>query len=127
MDVVLERGLLVTWVVQKRLTGKHGDFIDVVELAKVFAVEAGPEVCNEDLGALVQPDPPSVEHCFVAETVEVLGQKVDEAGGGVVGAVDAVGKATSELLETWVSVSESIDGRSGMFTLQSTSPASRKH
>jgi hypothetical protein len=80
-------------------TGKHGDFIDIVELAKVFAVEAGPEVCNEDLGALVQSDSSSVEDCFVAETVKVLGEEVDEAGGRVLGAVDAVGKATSELLE----------------------------
>jgi hypothetical protein len=95
---------LVVLVVQKWLTGKHGYFINVVELAKVFAVEAGPEVCDEDLGALVQPDSPSVEDCFVAETVEVLSEEVDEAGGGVVGAVDAVGKAASELLKICVSV-----------------------
>lgn len=69
-----------------------------MELAKVFAVETGPEVCNEDLGALIQSNSLSVEDCFITEAVETLSEEVDKAGGRVVGAVDAVGKATSELL-----------------------------
>lgn len=69
-----------------------------MELPKVFTVEAGPEVCNEDLGTLIQPNPLSVEDCFIAEAVEALGDDVDKAGGRVVGAVNAIGKATSELL-----------------------------
>ena len=33
---------------------EHGDLIDVMERAKALALEAGPEVCDEDLGALVE-------------------------------------------------------------------------
>jgi hypothetical protein len=39
-----------------------------------------------------------VENCFITEAVEALGYDVDKTGGRVVGAVNAVGKATSELL-----------------------------
>lgn len=109
------------------LTGKHGDFINVVELAKVFAVEAGPKICNEDLGALVQPDPLPVEDCLVAEAVEVLGDQVDKAGGRVVGAIDAIGKAASEFLGILSVHKTSMNNEDSVFTLQRTSPASRKH
>jgi hypothetical protein len=95
---VLDRSLCVSGVIQIR-TGKHSDFIDIVELAKVFAVEAGPKVCDENLGALVQTDSLSIENGFVTEAVKILSDKVDKAGGRVVGAVDAVCKASSELLE----------------------------
>lgn len=45
---------------------EHGDVIDVVEVAEALAFEAGPEVCDEDLGALVEPD------CGAFELVTVV-------------------------------------------------------
>ena len=45
---------------------EHGDLIDVMEIAKVLAFEAGPEICDEDLGALVET------HCGVFELVTVV-------------------------------------------------------
>lgn len=35
---------------------KHGDLVNVMEIAKVFAVEAGPQVRDQDLCALVETD-----------------------------------------------------------------------
>ena len=45
---------------------EHGDLMDVVEVAEVLAFEAGPEVCDEDLGPLVEPD------CRAFEIVTVV-------------------------------------------------------
>ena len=45
---------------------EHGDLIDIVERAKALAFEAGPEVRDEDLGALVEPD------CRAFELVTVV-------------------------------------------------------
>ena len=35
---------------------EHGDLVNVVEVAEALALEAGPEVGDEDLGALVEAD-----------------------------------------------------------------------
>lgn len=69
---------------------KHGDLVDVVELAVALAGEARPDVGHEDLGALEEADGPLalLEGELVAEAGEVLREDVDEAGGGGVGRVD---------------------------------------
>lgn len=78
---------------------EHGDFVDIVEFSKVLAVEAGPEVRDQNLSSLVQPYLFTVEDCLVAEAGKILGEEVNEASRGVVDAVDAVCEAAVEFLE----------------------------
>lgn len=80
------------------LTCKHSDLIYVVEIAIAFALEAGPQVRDQDLGALVKTHPAPLEDRLVPEAGEVLCEQVDERCGGVVRVVDAVGEARVELL-----------------------------
>lgn len=79
-------------------TCKHGDFVNVMELPKVFAVEAGPQVSNQNLSPLVQSHPSAMEDRFISETGEVLCKQVHESCGGFVNTVNAVGEATTEFL-----------------------------
>jgi len=79
-------------------TCKHGNLVNVVELSKVLAIEAGPKVGDQNLGSLVQAHPFAVEDCLIAETVEALCDQVHKACGREVGAVNAVCKAASEFL-----------------------------
>ena len=37
-----------------RLTGKHGNAVDIMELAVTLAFEAGPQICDEDLSSFVE-------------------------------------------------------------------------
>lgn len=59
------------------VVGEHGDLIDVMERAKALAFEAGPEVCNEDLGALVETDCGAFELVTVVQAGEVVDNEVD--------------------------------------------------
>jgi hypothetical protein len=56
----------------KHFTCEHGNLIDIVEFTEVFAVEAGPEIGNQDLSTLVETYSLSVEDCLIAETGEVF-------------------------------------------------------
>ena len=68
------------------VVGEHGDVVDVVEGAVgALAVEAGPEVGDEDLGALVEADGVVEVAVAVVEGGEVVDEEVDEGGGGFVG------------------------------------------
>lgn len=73
---------------------KHGELVDVmkgaVAGAVAGAVEAGPDVCGEDLSAFVDVDLAVFEGVDVAETGEVAYEEVDESGCGLVGGGDAV-------------------------------------
>lgn len=82
----------------KALTGKNRDLVNVMEFSKIFAVETGPEVCDEDLSPLVQPHPSPIEHGLVAETGKILHDEVDKTCSRVVGAVDAVCKTAAKFL-----------------------------
>jgi len=59
-------------------TGKHSQLIDVMELAKTLALERSPQVCNQDLCALMDPDGLAVELRFVPEQWEVFDQTIDQ-------------------------------------------------
>lgn len=83
---------------QLSLTCKHGDLINIVKFSKVLAIKTSPKICHQNLGSLIQPHPLSVKDCLVTKTVEALGKKVDQAGGRIVGTVNAVCKATSKFL-----------------------------
>ena len=61
---------------------EHGDVIDVVEAAEALALEAGPEVGDQDLGALVEADEGALVFVTVVEAGEVVDEEVDEGGGG---------------------------------------------
>lgn len=71
------------------VVGEHGDVVDVVEAAGAVAVEAGPEVRDEDLRALVKADGVAIVAVTVVEAGEVVDEEVDEGGGGVLGLLDA--------------------------------------
>ena len=55
------------------VVGEHSERVDVVEFAVGGAVEGGPEVGDEDLGAFVEADLLGVEGGGVVEGVDVLG------------------------------------------------------
>ena len=76
------------------VVGEHGDLVDVVEVAGALAVEAGPEVGDEDLGALVQADGGGFVGVAVVEAGEVVDEEVDEGGGGSFGFFDASGESS---------------------------------
>lgn len=83
-------------------TCKGGDFRDVVEAAVAVAFEAGPQVCNEDLGTLVEADALAFEFGLVPEAGEVFCEQVHQCGSGTLGFSDACGEAA---LKALVSVS----------------------
>lgn len=61
-------------------TGEHGNLVDVLKIPISFPLEASPEVCDEDLGALVEMHRFAFEGCFVTEAWEVFDEDVDEGG-----------------------------------------------
>ena len=75
------------------VVGEHGDLVDVPEGAVALALEAGPDISDENLGSLEQPDGllAPLEAVLIPEAPEVLGQQVDQAGGRAVGGGDEVG------------------------------------
>lgn len=82
------------------VVGKHGDLVNVPEGAVARPLEAGPQVGDEDLGALEEADgpPAALVAVLVAEAGKVPGEEVDQAGGGAPGGGDAVGGAAGVLL-----------------------------
>lgn len=78
------------------VVGEHGDLVDVVEVAGALAVEAGPEVGDEDLRALVQADGGAFVGVAVVEAGEVVDEEVDEGGGGAFGLLNASGDSSVE-------------------------------
>lgn len=79
------------------IVSEHGETGDVVEGAVGRPVEAGPQVGDEDLRALVQTDFAAVERGGIAEVREVLDQHVHQSCGGAVGSSDNIGWATAKL------------------------------
>ena len=77
---------------------KHGDLVDVVEGAKVLALEAGPEVGDEDLGALVDADGGVGVFVAIVEGGEGVDEEVYEGGGRLVGFFDAGGESAVEFV-----------------------------
>ena len=71
---------------------EHRDLIDVVEVAKALTFEAGPEVGDQDLGALVETDDGALVFVTVVQAGEVVDEEVDEGGGGAFGSLDAGGE-----------------------------------
>lgn len=72
------------------LTGKHGNLVNVMKLAKRFPFKTSPQISHKNLRSLVEPHSAAVKGCFVAEAGEILGQVVYECCGRLVGVVDAV-------------------------------------
>lgn len=81
-----------------RHTGKHGNLVDIEKLAEPFAIEASPQVGDEDLSALVQTYSFPLEAGLVSEAGEVLGQKVHESRGRTTGTVYTVQETSVEVL-----------------------------
>ena len=81
---------------------EHGDVVDVVEVAVAFALEAGPEVGDEDLGALVEADRAGFVVVAVVEAGEVVHEEVDEGGGGSFAFLDACGEGSAKPIFQYV-------------------------
>jgi len=86
-DGSIERGAVVQTPhgaedLRDTVVGKHGDFVNVPESAEALAVEAGPEVGHEDLGALEKANgfAAAFELVLVAERGEVPCEVVDKLG-----------------------------------------------
>ena len=75
---------------------EHGDLINVVEVAEALALEAGPEVGYQDLGALVETDDGALVFVTVVQAGEVVDEEVDEGGGGAFGLLNAGGESPLE-------------------------------
>lgn len=67
-------------MVRNPLTRKHGDLIDVIEIAKAFTFEAGPNVCYKNLSSLVKADCAVIKSMPVVETREIIDDKINESG-----------------------------------------------
>lgn len=80
------------------VVGEHGDLVDVVEAAGALAVEAGPEVGDEDLRALVQADGVAFVGVAVVEAGEVVDEEVDEGGGGSFAFFNAGGESPGKFV-----------------------------
>jgi hypothetical protein len=59
------------------LTSKHGNLINVIELAVSLAVKRRPQIRNKDLRSLQEAHLLALECAFVPETRELLGKEID--------------------------------------------------
>jgi hypothetical protein len=59
------------------LTSKHGNLINVIELAVSLAVKRRPQIRNKDLRSLQEAHLLALKCAFVPETRELLGKEVD--------------------------------------------------
>jgi hypothetical protein len=62
-------------------TRKHGDLLDVVEFTIPFAFKASPQICNQNLGSLVESESASIQRGLVSKAVEILRKEVHERCG----------------------------------------------
>jgi hypothetical protein len=56
------------------ITGKHGYFVNIIKLSEIPTLEASPDICYEDLGALEESHCPALKLGLIAKDVEVLSQ-----------------------------------------------------
>ena len=61
-----------------RLTGKHGDAIDIMEVSMALAFEAGPQICDEDLSSFVEAYSFAFEIMPVIEAWKIVDHKVHQ-------------------------------------------------
>lgn len=66
-----------TW--ESRLTGKHGDAVDIMEVSMARAFEAGPQIRDEDLSPFVEAYSFAFEIMPVIEARKVVGHEVYES------------------------------------------------
>lgn len=79
-------------------TGKHGDFVDIVKFAVALTFKAGPEVGDQDLRPLVEPDSTPVKGRLVSEAGKVLCEQVHQCRCRLVGVINAIDKAAVKFL-----------------------------
>ena len=61
-----------------RLTSKHGDAIDIMEVSIALAFEARPQIRNEDLSSFVEAYPFAFETMPVIEAWKIVDHKVHQ-------------------------------------------------
>ena len=67
-------GAVSTW--EGRLTGKHGDAIDIMEVSMALAFEAGPQISDEDLSSFVKAYSIAFEIMPVVEAWKIVHHEV---------------------------------------------------
>ena len=63
-----------TW--EGRLTGKHGDAVDIMEVSMALAFEAGPQICDQDLSSFVEAYSIAFEVMPVIEAWKIVDHEV---------------------------------------------------
>ena len=63
-----------TW--EGRLTGEHGDAVDIMEVSVALTFEAGPQICDEDLSSFVEAYSIAFEIMPVIEAGEIVHHEV---------------------------------------------------
>jgi hypothetical protein len=111
---LLPNSVLKKWTVPKTsqsiqhlrdsIISKHGDFIYIVKMPIIFAIESGPEICHADLSSLEKADIlPVLKTNNVVETGEVLSEDVDKSSSGMVGSLYALYEAAFVFLSITIS------------------------
>lgn len=80
------------------IISKHGDVIDIVELAVTFAVEGCPDIGDENLWTLHDAYVSAFELRTVIEADEVMGQEIDKHTRAMAGSLDEFRHAALETL-----------------------------
>jgi len=81
------------------IVGKYGDFVNVIESTKPFAIKSSPYICYTNLCSLQKPNTfPVLKTHDIIEAGKVIGKKVDQGRSGVTGFCNAVREAALVLL-----------------------------
>ena len=84
--------------VRDRYTCKHCDLVDVREKTVTFTFEAGPQICNENLGTFVEANSLIFEVMGVIETWKFLDQEIYDSSCRAIGFLQKIDKAPIRLL-----------------------------
>ena len=79
-------------------TCKGCDFCNIVEPPIALAIEAGPQVCNEDLCTLVEAHFLALEFYLISKAGEVFHYQVHQCSSRTSGFFDTSREATLETL-----------------------------
>lgn len=81
-----------------RRTRKHGNVVNVVELAVIFSVESSPDVGDEDLRTLHDAHSAAFKFGAVIEAREVVREEIYEFPGAVISSGYEIYHSAFELL-----------------------------
>ena len=83
---------------RQRRTCKHCDLVNVGEEAVAFTLEAGPQICNENLRTFMEVNCLIFEVMGVIETWKFLGKKIYDNSCRAICFLQKIDKASIKLL-----------------------------